>query len=299
MQLSLEALRTVIAVVHEGGVNRAAKSLNKVPSAVSHTIQKLERDLNAKLFVKQGRSLVLTEAGTKLVEQGEALLEQALDLATSVRQIANGWDAVLRIAIADVVPITWVLSIVDKLYTVSPHTQVSISREVLAGAWDALISDRADLVIAAPYSAPARRGLATLPMGEIEFVVAVAPQHPMATAADPLDEHVYRQYRVALVPDSARTLPKMTLGWFAAQSALAVPDLEAKRQALRQGLAVGALPRYMVSDDLQAGRLVHKPFAKPYFEPLQLAWRVENTGKALQWIREEISRTPAEWLSQT
>ena len=62
MKLSFEALRTVSAVVHEGGVNRAAKSLNKVPSAISHTIQKLESELNAKLFVKRGRSLVLTAA---------------------------------------------------------------------------------------------------------------------------------------------------------------------------------------------------------------------------------------------
>ncbi|MFT4563265.1 MAG: DNA-binding transcriptional LysR family regulator [Gammaproteobacteria bacterium] len=76
-----------------------------------------------------------------------------------------------------------------------------------------------------------------------------------------------------------------------------VPDLEAKREAQVRGLAVGALPRYMINDELLAGRLVHKPFAKPYLEPVQLAWRAANAGKTLRWMREEILRTPAQWLS--
>ncbi|MFT4563266.1 MAG: DNA-binding transcriptional LysR family regulator [Gammaproteobacteria bacterium] len=175
--------------------------------------------MNAKLFVKRGRSLVLTEAGTRLVEQGDHLLEQALDLETSVQKIANGWEAELGVGLADVVPIAWFLSIVDKLYAVSPHTQVSITREVLTGGRDSLIGGRADIVVGAPYNVPAGRGLATTPMGEIEFVVAVAPQHPIANAPDPLDYAVYSQYRVVVVPDTTRTLQQMTLpGLFPAQA---------------------------------------------------------------------------------
>lgn len=298
MKLSLEALRVVTAIVREGGVTGAAKSLNRVPSAVSHTIQKLERELEAELFVRRGRSMILTEAGTLLVEQGESLLQQADDLETTVRNIANGWEVVLRIAIADVVPSAWILSIVSRLYAQSPHTQVTVTREVLAGAWDALVSGRVDLVVGAPYDAPVGRGLSTEFLGEIEFVVVVSPQHPMANSPDPLDEDDYRQYRVAVIPDSARSLPKMSLGRHAAQAALVVPDIEAKRQAQIQGLAVGALPRFMVAEDLQARRLVQKPFARPYFEPVHLAWRAESCGKTLAWARKEILRTPADWLTR-
>ena len=228
MKISLEALRIIGAVVREGGVNRAAKSINKVPSAISHAIQKLERGLDAELFTKQGRSLVLTEAGRKLVEEGEHLLEQADDLETSVRQIANGWDAQLRIALSDVVPSAWFIPIVGRLYTISPHTEVSIGREVLAGTWDALVAGRVDLVVGASYGEPAGRGLRTAAMGEMEAVVAVAPDHPMATAPEPLDDEVYRQYRVAVIPDTSRGIEKTTVGLFDAQPRLAVPDFETK-----------------------------------------------------------------------
>ena len=286
----------VTAVVREGGVVRAAKSLNKVPSALTHAIQKLERDLDAELFQRAGRSLVPTEAGLRLVEQGEFLLEQALDLETSVRQMATGWDGELRVAVSDIVPSDWILSIVESLYSVSPHTEVSIQREVLAGSWDAIVSGRADLVIGAPGKPPAGRGLAALPMGGVEFVVAVAPHHPLADTPNPLNDDLYRRHRVAVVPDTSRSMPKMTTGLFAAQPTLVVPDFEAKRLAQLMGLAVGSLPRYLIEDDLRAGRLVHKPFAKPYYEPVTLAWRLENSGRALLWMREEVMGLPADWL---
>jgi hypothetical protein len=56
------------------------------------------------------------------------------------------------------------------------------------------------------------------------------------------------------------------------------------------------LPRYLIADDIEAGRLIHKPFAKPYDETIQLAWRLENKGKALAWLRDEILTVPAPWL---
>ena len=296
MNISLDSIHIVLAVVHEGGVNRAAKTLNKVPSAVSYTIQKLERDLGADLFTRQGRSLQLTDAGKKLVELGERLLTQATDVETAVRQVSNGWDTVLRIAISDVIPVEWILEIVGRLYDVTPQTHVIVTREVLAGSWEALLSGRVDIVVGAPNDVPLGRGIMACPMGQVELIIAVSPAHPLANTPDPVSNEVFRQHRVAVVPDTARSEPKMTWGFFPATQMLTVPDFEAKRAAQIRGLAVGALPRYLIVADLEAGRLVQKPLPKPYYETLQLAWRTENTGKALSWFRQAVQRAGGEWL---
>ena len=147
MTISLDALRVVCAVVNEGGVNRAARVLNRVPSAVSHAIRKLERDLDAEIFRRQGRRLVLTEAGARLVRDGQDVLRQTVDLEAAVRRIHEGWTPELRIAVGGAVPMPWVLDLVEGLYAVSPHTQITIQREVLAGSWDALVANRVDLVV--------------------------------------------------------------------------------------------------------------------------------------------------------
>ncbi len=48
----------------------------------------------------------------------------------------------------------------------------------------------------------------------------------------------------------------MTLGVRTVQPALMVADFEAKRAAQLCGLGVGALPRYLIADDIEAGRLI-------------------------------------------
>ena len=60
MKLSLEALEVIEAIDRKGSYAAAATALNRVPSAVSYTVQKLEQDLDVTLFQKEGRRAVLT-----------------------------------------------------------------------------------------------------------------------------------------------------------------------------------------------------------------------------------------------
>ncbi|EJM20979.1 transcriptional regulator [Pseudomonas sp. GM21] len=59
----LRAVRTFEAFARHGGVNSAARELDVSPSAVSHQLHLLESFLQQPLTFRQGRNLVLTEAG--------------------------------------------------------------------------------------------------------------------------------------------------------------------------------------------------------------------------------------------
>lgn len=56
-------LRCFLMVVREGGVCRAAEKLNRFQSNVTTRIQKLERDIRAALFIREGRSMRLSPIG--------------------------------------------------------------------------------------------------------------------------------------------------------------------------------------------------------------------------------------------
>ncbi len=75
--MELSDLRVLRAVVHEGGVTRAAERLGRVQSAVTSRIQQLEDRLQTKLFLRQGRKMVLTPAGSTMLEYAERLLALA------------------------------------------------------------------------------------------------------------------------------------------------------------------------------------------------------------------------------
>lgn len=68
-------LRTFLAVVEEGGVIVASRSLNTVPSNVTCRIHRLEEELNARLFHRMGRKLKISPAGMVLKDYAERMLE--------------------------------------------------------------------------------------------------------------------------------------------------------------------------------------------------------------------------------
>lgn len=78
----LNALRVFEAVARLGGVRLAASELCVTPPAVSHHISKLEDHLGTALFIRRGRTLILTEAARNyLLEVGPSL--EAIGRATA------------------------------------------------------------------------------------------------------------------------------------------------------------------------------------------------------------------------
>jgi DNA-binding transcriptional LysR family regulator len=75
--MDLSDLRIFAAVVREGSVTGAARRLNRVQSNVTTRIRQLEDDLQARLFVRQGKRLHLAPAGRALLGYAERLLALA------------------------------------------------------------------------------------------------------------------------------------------------------------------------------------------------------------------------------
>jgi len=73
--LELVSLRTLIAVAETGGMTRAANSLHMTQSAVSMQMKRLEEQLSVQLLKRDGRKVVVTVEGDRLISYGRRLLE--------------------------------------------------------------------------------------------------------------------------------------------------------------------------------------------------------------------------------
>jgi DNA-binding transcriptional LysR family regulator len=71
---SLRVLRTFVAVASEGSFAAAANRVALTQAAVGQQMRALEADLRRPLFERQGKSVVLNEAGRELVPQVRRLL---------------------------------------------------------------------------------------------------------------------------------------------------------------------------------------------------------------------------------
>jgi DNA-binding transcriptional LysR family regulator len=78
--MDLSDLKIFSAVVHAGGITRAAEQLRRVQSSVTTRIRQLENELGVQLFIREGKRLRLAPAGKILLDyagQMFALAEEA------------------------------------------------------------------------------------------------------------------------------------------------------------------------------------------------------------------------------
>ncbi|MBS1218888.1 MAG: LysR family transcriptional regulator [Proteobacteria bacterium] len=288
MRLSLDALLVLDAIDRKGSFAAAAHELHRVPSAVTYTVQKLEQDLDVLLFDRRGHRAKLTAAGRELLDEGRHLLRAAGELEARVKRVATGWEAELRVAYDGLLPAAAMLGLAQDFYRQSAETRLRFTAEVLGGCWDALVSGRADLAIGASGEGPSGGGYQTRPLGELDWVFAVAPAHPLATAAEPLTRSDIRAHRAVVVADSSRNLPPRTTGLLSGQDTLTIADAAVKLRAQAMGLGVGYLPQCLAAAAAARGELVIKQTEEPKVsQMLFLAWRTAHRGKALRWFVDQ------------
>ncbi len=279
MRISLDALLVLDSISRNGSFASAGEELHRVPSAITYTIQKLEQDLDVKLFDRSGHRARLTEAGEALLREGRHLLRSASDLERRVRHVATGWESELRIAVDDLIPTERLYPMLKDFYREATGTRVRLTVEVLGGCWDALSSGRADMVVGAPGDAPPEGLFAVEPVGSFEFVFVVAPDHPLAAVPDPLRAQDILQHRAVSVADTSRSLPPRTSGLLDGQDALTVPTMRAKVAAQIAGLGAGYLPLLWASPHIAAGRLVRKEVeGAKAMTSVYLAWHPRQAG---------------------
>lgn len=289
MRLTLDALTVIETIQRKGSFAAAADELRRVPSAITYAVQKLEEDLDVLLFDRRGHRAQLTEAGRELLQEGGPLLQAASELEARVKRVATGYEIELRIAIDDIIPIEPLHSLLQEFYQQACGTRLRIMTEVYGGAWDALATNRADLVIGAPGESPAGGGYSTRVLGSFQWVFAVAPTHPLAEAPEPIPPQEILKYRSIAAADSSRNLPPRTSGLLTGQDVLTVPDMRMKISFQVAGLGVGYLPAHLAQAQIDAKRLVIKQVLESKTDvQMFIAWRTGNKGKALRWWLDKL-----------
>lgn len=291
LRLSLEALQIVDAIDRGGSFAAAARELFRVPSTVSYTVGKLEEELGVQVFERIGPRVELTAAGRELLKEGRYLLKAAGDLEQRVRRVASGWETELAVGVDSMFGAAVLAEDVRAFYDVTQQTRLRLVQETLGGSWEALLERRVDIVVGAPGDGPAGGGYVSQPIGQLRWVFAVAPQHPLAQAQEPLGRNALQRHRAIATADSARLLVPRTVGLVLGQDTLTVPSMQAKVDYQLAGLGFGFLPERCARQAIAAGLLVEKAVEEPKpDETFYLAWRSGESGAALRWWQQRMAQ---------
>ncbi|MGK3128270.1 LysR family transcriptional regulator [Pantoea sp. C8B4] len=293
MRLNLEALLILDALDRHGTFAAAAARLFKTASALSYTVQKMESDLKITLLDRSGHRAAFTPTGRLMLEKGRTLLRAVNELEQQARYVESGWESQLVISVDASLPFRILTPLIDRFYQEHPHTQLQFRQDVLAGCWEALNYGEADIVFGAVQEPAMRKEIVCQPLGWLDYVFAVAPDHPLASAPEPLLREQIRQYRAVTVHDSSRHGAGIDLRVLDEQKTLSVHDFPAKLQAQLDGLGCGYLPLYLARPHLESGALVARQLDSECRRDMAyLAWNESATGNAATWWREHLLTLP-------
>lgn len=242
----LEILR---AVESGGSLTAAAHRLHLTQSALSHSVRKLEQQLGTPLWLREGRQLRLTQAGSHLLALANRLLPQFEHAEMVIGQFARGLAGTLRIGMECHPCYQWLLKVVGPFLEQWPSVDVDVKQKFQFGGIGALFGHDIDMLVTPdPLHRP---GLVFEPVFDYEQVLVVAADHclagkPWVEAAD-LEPETLITYPVAierldvfnylLVPANMRPARHKT-----------IETTDIMLQMVAAGRGVAALPRWLVTE---------------------------------------------------
>src|SRR6476620_11362093 len=149
----LHVLRVLAA---RGTVNGAAATLNYTPSAVSHQIRALSRELGVTLLTKEGRGVRLTPAARLLLARADELFARWEEIRAELAETGDRSIGTLRLCGFSTAAATLLPYVVAPLRAIDPHCTVRIVEADPLECFDLLLTDGADVavVVATPSLPP-------------------------------------------------------------------------------------------------------------------------------------------------
>ncbi|MDF1821382.1 MAG: LysR family transcriptional regulator [Alcanivoracaceae bacterium] len=171
-------LSIIREVDRQGSLTAAAGVLCLSQSALSHTMRKLEQQLGTPVWLREGRSLRLTQSGEFLLAVANRVLPQ-LELAEQrLAQFAQGERGTLRIGMECHPCYQWLLKVVSPYLDQWPDVDVDVRQKFQFGGIGALFGYEIDLLVTPdPLHKP---GLVFEPVFDYEQVLVVGQDHPLA-----------------------------------------------------------------------------------------------------------------------
>jgi len=174
--------RIHLAIVREvdkqGSLTAAADVLCLTQSALSHSMKKLEQQLGTAIWLREGRSLRLTQAGRHLLNVANRVLPQLSLAEERLTQFAQGERGTLRIGMECHPCYQWLLKVVAPYLARWPDVDVDVKQKFQFGGIGALFAYEIDLLVTPdPLH---KSGLVFEPVFDYEQVLVVSRQHPLA-----------------------------------------------------------------------------------------------------------------------
>lgn len=292
-------LAIIREVDRQGSLTAAADVLCLTQSALSHTMKKLEHALGTNIWLREGRSLRLTQAGEYLLGLANRLLPQLDHAEARLRQYAQGERGTLRIGMECHPCYQWLLKVVSPYLTMWPDVDVDVKQKFQFGGIGALFGYEIDLLVTPDPLY--KTGLHFEPVFDYEQVLVVSRHHALATATYVEPKQLGSEVLITYPVETDRLdiySQFLQPAGISPKRRKVIETTDIMLQMVASGRGVAALPRWLVEEyadkmDVVPVRLGPTGIAKQIF----LGLRKTDTG--IDYLRAfiNLARMPSDTAS--
>ena len=299
--MTLTELRYIVAVARERHFGRAAEACFVSQPTLSVAIKQLEEELDVKLFERGASEVSVTPLGEAIVRQAQSVLEQAAAIKEIAKRGKDPLSGPLRLGIIYTIGPYLLPELVRHAITMTPQMPLMLQENFTVKLLDMLRTGELDCAIMAEPFPDA--GLATAPLYDEPFLVAVPANHPLAQrssigSAELKQEtmlllgtgHCFRDQVLEVCPEFARFSSDAE----GIRKSFEGSSLETIRYMVAAGMGITVVPQLSVRIwDRSEGpnqQVVYLPFDAPVpTRRVVLAWRRSFTRyEAIAALRNAV-----------
>jgi LysR family transcriptional regulator, hydrogen peroxide-inducible genes activator len=176
--LTLRQLEYVVAVADVLGFRKAAERCHVSQPALSAQIQQLEDVLGVKIFERDKRRVLLTQAGEELVSRARRVLTEAGDILLAASRLSDPFAGPLQLGVIPTVAPYVLPEVIPAVTKEYPRMRLRLREEKTELLVRGLEEGRLDAALVALD--PELGDVEQTVIAEDAFVVALPPGHPLA-----------------------------------------------------------------------------------------------------------------------
>ena len=298
--MTLTELRYIVAVARERHFGRAAEACFVSQPTLSVAIKKLEEELDVKLFERGSSEVSVTPLGEEIVRQAQTVIEQAAGIKEIARRGKDPVSGPLRLGVIYTIGPYLLPDLVRQAIERMPRMPLMLQENFTVKLLEMLRTGELDAaILAEPFPDV---GLATAPLYDEPFMVAVPKKHPLARRkripADELKQetmlllgtgHCFRDHVLEVCPEYAHFSSDSE----GIRKSFEGSSLETIKYMVAAGMGLTVVPQLSVPAEPDK-HITYVPFADPVpTRRVVLVWRRTFTRyEAMAALRNAIYACP-------
>ncbi len=258
--MTLTELKYIVALAREKHFGHAAEACFVSQPTLSVSIKKLEEELDCKLFERSANEVTVTPLGEEIVRQAQSVLEQASQIKEIAKRGKDPLAGNLKLGVIYTIGPYLLPDLVRQVIARTPQMPLMLQENFTVKLLDMLRMGEIDCAILAEPFPDA--GLATAPLYDEPFMIAVPSSHELASrssiSAEELKQqtmlllgngHCFRDHVLEVCPEFARFSSHAE----GIRKSFEGSSLETIKHMVAAGMGVTVVPQLSVPKDAMTG----------------------------------------------